>query len=493
MAVLGEAADDVSGVGLAAPLRQQPVCYVLDNEAPLRRIISFSATSKNFRCVECTSIENLISRIFLESPDLIFIDIEFADADAVEIIRYLEQARYSGRVHLMSRRAPSLIETLEKIGARRGLHMGQSLLKPFRRATVESIFDGAIAGIPLPQIGAGAPSLSPSAPSCGVSLREALDAGKVEVVFQPRFDFEIGRPGGAEAYARHGVSGQCLLSRCGSTAHPDDVDRLTEFLLVSAMKAWRRFARPSFNPAIALRVPLSSLGRLKLGEIMRRERPCSGEWPGLVMELTEAEIATEPAKVHEIAAQMKIYGLNVSIGDFGTGHAALGMLESVSPTEISINNAFVANCSGSAFNARICNSIIFLARSLGARSVAQGIASKADLATILKLGCDAGQGDALSPPLYAEEFERFIARGEFVTLPDIRPSNLFHFRQADSRLSLREIEVLELISTGKSSKEVGYTLGLSPRTVDVYRAKLMAKLHVRNVAELVRVAMSPRN
>jgi EAL domain-containing protein (putative c-di-GMP-specific phosphodiesterase class I)/DNA-binding CsgD family transcriptional regulator len=314
------------------------------------------------------------------------------------------------------------------------------------------------------------------------------------VVFQPRFDFEIGRPGGAEAYARHGVSGQCLLSRCGSTAHPDDVDRLTEFLLVSAMKAWRRFARPSFNPAIALRVPLSSLGRLKLGEIMRRERPCSGEWPGLVMELTEAEIANEPAKVHEIAAQMKIYGLNVSIGDFGTGHAALGMLESVSPTEISINNAFVANCSGSEFNARICNSIIFLARSLGARSVAQGIASKSDLATILKLECDAGQGDALSPPLYAEEFERFIARGEFVTLPDIRPSkNLFHFRQADSRLSLREIEVLELISTGKSSKEVGYTLGLSPRTVDVYRAKLMAKLHVRNVAELVRVAMSPRN
>ena len=327
MAVSGEAADKVPDAGPAASLRQKPLCYVLDNEAPLRRIISFSAAARNFRCVECTSIENLISRIFLESPDLIFIDIEFADADAVEIIRHLEQARYFGQVHLMSRRAPSLIETLEKIGVRRGLNMGHSLSKPFRRATVEAIFDEAITGTPLSKIGAQAPSLAPAAPTRGNVLREALDAGKVEVVFQPRFDFEIGRPYGAEAYARHAVSSECLLSRDGSTAHPDDVDRLTEFMLVSAMKAWRRFARPSFNPVIALRVPLSSLARLRIGEIMRRERPRSSEWPGLVMELTETEIATEPAKVHEIAAQMKIYGLIVSIGDFGTGHSALGMLE----------------------------------------------------------------------------------------------------------------------------------------------------------------------
>jgi EAL domain-containing protein (putative c-di-GMP-specific phosphodiesterase class I)/DNA-binding CsgD family transcriptional regulator len=493
MALSGEAADKISGVGLTAPIRQQPLCYVLDNEAPLRRIISFSAAGRNFRCVECTSIENLINRIFLESPDLIFIDIEFADADAVEIIRYLEQARYSGAVHLMSRRAPSLIATLEKIGARRGLNMGQSLLKPFRRIAVETIFDAALSGISLPEAGTQTPSLATSAPSCGNSLRDALDAGKVDIVFQPRFDFEIGRPYGAEAYARHTVSGQCLLSRHGSTAHSDDVDRLTEFMLVAAMKAWRRFARPSFNPAIALRVPLASLARLRIGEIIRRERPRSGEWPGLVMELTENEIANEPAKVHEIAAQMKIYGLNVSIGDFGTGHSALRTLESVPPSEISINRAFVTNCSGSEFNAKICSSIIFLARSVGARSVAEGISSEADLATLLKLGCDAGQGDALSPPLHAEEFERFIARGEFVKLPDIRPSNLFHLRQTDSRLSLREIEVLELISQGKSSKEVGYTLGLSPRTVDVYRAKLMAKLQARNVAELVKVAMSARH
>ena len=493
MALSGEAADKAPDVGLTAPLRQLPLCYVLDNEAPLRRIISFSAAAKNFRCVECTSIESLISRIFLESPNLIFIDIEFADADAVEIIRYLEQARYFGRVHLMSRRAPSLIETLEKIGVRRGLNMGQSLLKPFRRVTVETIFDGAIKGTSLPKIGARAPSLASAAPSCGDFLRQVLDAGKVDVVFQPRFDFEIGRPYGAEAYARHAVSQECLLSRAGSTAHPDDVDRLTEFMLVSAMKAWRRFARPSFNPAIALRVPLSSLARLRIGEIMRRERPRSSEWPGLVMELTETEIATEPAKVHEIAAQMKIYGLDVSIGDFGTGRSPLGMLELVSPAEISINNAFVANCSGSEFKTKICNSIIFLARSIGARSVAEEIASEADLATLLKLGCDAGQGDALSPPLHAEEFERFIARGEFVNFPDLRPSNLFQFRQVDSRLSLREIEVLELISVGKSSKEVGYKLGLSPRTVDVYRSKLMAKLQVRNVAELVKVAMTARH
>lgn len=491
----------VSGSPVLGAPEDQPLCYILDSDAPVRRIISFGAARKNFRSVECRSLEVLIERVLLERPDLIFIDIEGANSDAVEVIRHLESIGYDGVVHLMSGRDPALLETLAEIGAGRGLTMGHRLLKPFRRSTIETIFEDRLRGTELPMVGSTAPPIIAGDPACGqpivapsacgVMLHKALETGNVEMTYQPRFDLETGRPYGAEAFARHTISKEPLLPADGSAA-AEDIDRLTELMLTSAMDAWRRFARPAFNPLITLRVPLCSLLRLPIGEIIRRTRPQSSEWPGIVIELTEAEITEYPTKIREIAAQMKIYGLGVSIGDFGTGRAALSALSSVSPVKLTIDPSFVAGCSHRQFNNKICSSLIFLARSLGARSVAEGVESEEDLLALLKLGCDAAQGNALAPPLCAEEFERFIARGELLKLPELRPSNLLHLRQYDSRLSLREIEVLELIAMGKSSKEAGQTLGLSPRTIDVYRAKLMAKLNARNVAELVKVALTAR-
>ncbi|PWC27012.1 DNA-binding response regulator [Pseudoroseomonas aestuarii] len=56
-------------------------------------------------------------------------------------------------------------------------------------------------------------------------------------------------------------------------------------------------------------------------------------------------------------------------------------------------------------------------------------------------------------------------------------------------LSPREREVLELAMEGKPSKVIGFELGISPRTVEVYRIKLMARLGVGSFAEAVRLAV----
>lgn len=57
-------------------------------------------------------------------------------------------------------------------------------------------------------------------------------------------------------------------------------------------------------------------------------------------------------------------------------------------------------------------------------------------------------------------------------------------------LTPREREVLEQIVGGSSNKEIGRDLGVSPRTIEVHRAHIMAKLGARNVADLVRIALS---
>lgn len=58
-----------------------------------------------------------------------------------------------------------------------------------------------------------------------------------------------------------------------------------------------------------------------------------------------------------------------------------------------------------------------------------------------------------------------------------------------SKLTNREHDVLRLLAEGLHAREVGASLGISVRTVEVYKANLMSKLDVRNTAGLVRYAL----
>jgi RNA polymerase sigma factor (sigma-70 family) len=59
-----------------------------------------------------------------------------------------------------------------------------------------------------------------------------------------------------------------------------------------------------------------------------------------------------------------------------------------------------------------------------------------------------------------------------------------------ARLTPREREVLALVGNGRHAKEIAASLKISPRTVEVHKARLMTKLGARNVAELVRFALA---
>lgn len=61
--------------------------------------------------------------------------------------------------------------------------------------------------------------------------------------------------------------------------------------------------------------------------------------------------------------------------------------------------------------------------------------------------------------------------------------------QLIAELTPREREVMELVVQGRHNREIGPQLGISVRTVEVHKARLMAKLGVDNVADLVRIAI----
>jgi two-component system response regulator FixJ len=66
------------------------------------------------------------------------------------------------------------------------------------------------------------------------------------------------------------------------------------------------------------------------------------------------------------------------------------------------------------------------------------------------------------------------------------------YGQRAEALSPREAEVLDGLVAGLSTKAIARNLGLSPRTVDVYRGHVMSKMQAESLAELVRMVMIVR-
>jgi RNA polymerase sigma factor (sigma-70 family) len=62
-----------------------------------------------------------------------------------------------------------------------------------------------------------------------------------------------------------------------------------------------------------------------------------------------------------------------------------------------------------------------------------------------------------------------------------------------ARLTVRERQVMELAAEGRNHREIADALGISPRTVEVYKARMMEKMQMRNLSELIRLLVGHRS
>jgi EAL domain-containing protein (putative c-di-GMP-specific phosphodiesterase class I) len=239
-----------------------------------------------------------------------------------------------------------------------------------------------------------------------INVEQALREKWLEIWYQPKIDLKRKCLAGAEALARihHPNLGVLLPAQFLTGVDDDTLAVLTEHALLTTLYDWNTFNDAGYNLHLAINVPVSALLRLPIPTLVKENRPQDSRWPGLVVEVKEDQIVRDIKLAQEIARQLKVSGVTVSIDDFGGGYSSFASLRELPFAELKIDNTFVKNCATEGINGAICQTAIDLAHRFGSVAVAEGIENMADLQALQVMRCDFGQGVLLAPPMPKERF-----------------------------------------------------------------------------------------
>lgn len=255
------------------------------------------------------------------------------------------------------------------------------------------------------QLDARASADAPQAPP-RIEIDDAMREGWFEFWYQPKVDLKRKYLAGAEAIARirHPVLGVMPPGSFVPGLAERSIERLTEYSLVATLQSWSVFQEAGFNLSLAINVPASVLLALPIPDLVEQYRPKADHWPGIILEVSEDQIARDAQLAQAVASRFRVGGIKIAIDDFGAGYSSLSSLRAMPFAEIKINQDFVRNCAVDASNAAICQTVIDLAHRFGSSAVAEGIESQADLQALIAMGCDFGQGALIAPSMPQENF-----------------------------------------------------------------------------------------
>ena len=130
----------------------------------------------------------------------------------------------------------------------------------------------------------------------------------------------------------------------------------------------------------------------------------------LILEITETAIIRNAEMSARVLQEIKNMGIRLYMDDFGTGYSSLSCLHQFPLTGLKIDQSFVRRAGESRDYAAIVQAIVVLARNLGMSLVAEGIETPEQLALLLAMECDKGQGFYFAKPMDAAAAGEYIRR-----------------------------------------------------------------------------------
>ncbi|HEY2813615.1 MAG TPA: EAL domain-containing protein [Acidimicrobiales bacterium] len=250
-------------------------------------------------------------------------------------------------------------------------------------------------------------------------LRTALRKGELTVHYQPEFDIASGAVVGVEALARweSRTRGSVAPARFIPVAEATGlILPLGEFVLREACEQaakWCSDGLVSDGFVTWVNVSAKQLGAGGMAELVRQVLDrCGLPARSLGLEVTETAIVAEGTAGELARAELEDIhdqGVHIAIDDFGTGFSSLAQLRRFPVDVIKIDGSFVQGVEHDRKAAAITANIVNLAQLLGLRTIAEGIESQGQLASIQQLGCDVAQGFHFAHPVPADALTARLA------------------------------------------------------------------------------------
>ncbi|MEU4574435.1 putative bifunctional diguanylate cyclase/phosphodiesterase [Nonomuraea sp. ATR24] len=245
-------------------------------------------------------------------------------------------------------------------------------------------------------------------------LRRAIDNADLKLHYQPKVGLTGGAIYGVEALLRwhHPVHGPIAPSDYIPLAEQSYLMRqLTEYVVHEALEQAARWWHTGLQIPISVNISARDLlgsalpEQLEAGLAKLRLPPAA-----IQLEVTERILTGEQAYTHETIKALATLGVPLALDDFGTGYSSLIRLQRLAVSEVKIDASFVRRIAESEDDDRIVRSIVDLVRSLGLRSVAEGVESDEVALRLAEMGCDVGQGWLFGQPMPAADATAWLLR-----------------------------------------------------------------------------------
>jgi diguanylate cyclase (GGDEF)-like protein len=238
-------------------------------------------------------------------------------------------------------------------------------------------------------------------------LRTALQGmDQLDLLYQPIIDLDTGEAIAAEAQVRwhHPARGPLGPEDfLPVVEHAGLLPDLTRLVLDMALTSAADWTRQGSDAPVAINVsPRTLLDSDFPGEVaaaLSRHRVPAAR---LTLEITETSVVSHLAVVDRVLDELRDLGVRLSLDDFGTGWSSLSHLARLPVHEVKIAATFTERLLTSPSAAAVVRGTLEIARALDLRVVAEGVTGAIQRATLLSLGCHAGQGDHFFPPLPAD-------------------------------------------------------------------------------------------
>jgi diguanylate cyclase (GGDEF)-like protein/PAS domain S-box-containing protein len=242
------------------------------------------------------------------------------------------------------------------------------------------------------------------------ALRGAVEAGALELHWQPKIELNLRQPIGAEALVRW------RDPVLGPVSPAEFIPVAEQVGLIEPLGAWvlrtacAQAAASLDGLSIAVNVSPAQFVRSDFVDLVREALADSQLHPArLELEVTESLFLGELPVVERNVAALKALGVRIALDDFGTGYSSLAYLRRFPFDTLKIDRSFVREILSKHDAMAVVSMIIQLGATLGMTTVAEGVEEPAQLDTLAAAGCHVVQGYVFAKPMPLADLVAFVA------------------------------------------------------------------------------------